>query len=320
MEKTPRPKKSLRQDLGYSSRDQSDEEQSDFFMLQQQRAKMSKQAETGEEKKGAGAETWETDNSEDDEEHTKGSILRETKKPLPFKRHGKELETLDIRATERTKEQAEALETLFECTPAKANAIDRRLKALGPGCRLHEAPALVAYELSGIPEDTYKGLASGQLIATIPLNEVKDVGTKPVAIADDMPTDNTDLPAEDVARPVFIAKDMATNTTDLYVKGITLPYTMSSRRAFFLYILMLLLIFFGLFCLYVGLKPDPKPKTQHGILYKNIYSHRHAPFPTPSLYAPTPITFVFPPTPALQLGLRRALTGSSLGGGWKGRL
>ncbi|CAD6566798.1 MAG: hypothetical protein ASARMPRED_000145 [Alectoria sarmentosa] len=318
LEKTPRPKKSLRQDLGYSSRDQSDEEQSDFSTPQQQGVMTSKQAEIGEEEREAGAETWETDDSQDGEEHTKGSTHREMKKPLPMKRQATNLETVEIRAKERAKEQSEALETLFECTPAKANAIDRRLKALGPGCRLHEAPALVAYELSGIPEDTYKGLASGQLIATMPPNEVKDVGTNPDRFADDMATDTTGLLTKEVASPLSVAKDMATDTTDLPVEEATAPYTKSSRRALFLCFLMLLTISSGLFCMYMGLRSDPKPNTQHGIMYKNIYSHRHTPFPTPSRCAPTPITFVYPPTPALQLGLERMMTGSSLGGGLKG--
>lgn len=287
-------------------------------MPQQQSATTSKQAETGEEEKEAGAETWEADDSEDGEEHTKGSTHREMKKPLPMKRQVKNLETLEIQAKERAKEQPEALETLFECTPAKANAIDRRLKALGPGCRLHEAPALVAYELSGIPENTYKGLASGQLIATVPPNEVKDVGTNPDRFADDIATDTTGLPTKEVASPLSVAKDMATDTTDLPVEEATAPYTGSSRRTLFLCFLMLLTISSGLFCMYMGLRSDPKPNTQHGLMYKNIYSHRHTPFPTPSLCAPTPITFVYPPTPALQLGLERMMTGSSLGGGLKG--
>ena len=319
LEKTPRPKKSLRQDLGYSSRDQSDGEQPDLFMSPQEGAMMSKQAEIGEEKKEVGAETWQTDSSEDDGERAKGSMRLSTKWSLPLRRPRKDLEIHDLQAMERTKEHSEVLENLFECTPAKANAIDRRLKALGPGCRLHEAPAIVAYELSEIPEDTYKGLASGQLIATIPPNKVKDAGTSPDKFTHDMSTDNQDLPAKDVGGPILIAKDMTTDTTGLYTEGVKVPHTKSSRRTSLLYILTFLMILFGLFCLYVGLKPDPKLTTQHGIMYKNIYSHRHTPFPTPSLYASTPITFVYPPTPALQLGLGRMMTGSSLGGRLKGQ-
>lgn len=279
---------------------------------------MSKQAKTGEEKKRLSAENWETDDSEDAELNTRWR-RQEMKKRLSVERPAKNLETLEIRTKERAKEQSEALETLFECTPAKANAIDRRLKALGPGCRLQEAPALVAYELSGIPENIYKDLASGQLIATMPPNEVKDVGTSPDRFADDMATDTTDLPAEKVVGPLFVAKDMATDTTDLAVEEVSAPHTRSSRLAAFFYLLMSLMIFFGLFCLYMELKSDPKPKTQHGILYKNIYSHRHTPFPTPARYASTPITFVYPPSPAPQLGLERMMMGSSLGGVMRGR-
>ena len=300
----------------------------------------SKQAKTGEEKKRRSAENWETDDSEDAELNTRWR-RQEMKKRLSVERPAKNLETLEIRTKERAKEQSEALETLFECTPAKANAIDRRLKALGPGCRLQEAPALVAYELSGIPENIYKDLASGQLIATMPPNEVKDVGTSPDRFADDMATDTTDLPAEkvvgplfvakdmatgttdlaveNVVGPLFVAKDMATDTTDLAVEKVSAPHTRSSRLAAFFYLLMSLMIFFGLFCLYMELKSDRKPKTQHGILYKNIYSHRHTPFPTPARYASTPITFVYPPTPAPQLGLERMMMGSSLGGVMRGR-
>ena len=362
MEKTPRAKKSLRQDLGYSSRDQSDEYQSDVSMPQQQGVMMSKQAETSEEKKAAGAANWETDGSEDVGEHARGSMRRKMKKLLSLERQAKNLETLEMRGKGRAKEQSEALESLFECTPAKADAIDRRLKALGPGCRLYEAPALVAYELSGIPEDTYKGLASGQLIATMPLNEVKDVGTNPDVYADDRATDTTDLPVKEVADPLRSAKDMATDTTDLPVKEVADPLrsakdmatdttdlpvkkvadslrsakdmatdttdlpvkkvtvtpTRFSSWALFIYALMSLMILFSLFSLYSGLKSDPHSKIQHGIVYKNVYSHRYTPLPAPSRHASTPITFVYPPMPAPQLGLAMMMKGGSLGGGVRG--
>ena len=406
MEKTPRAKKSLRQDLGYSSRDQSDEYQSDVSMPQQQGVMMSKQAETSEEKKAAGAANWETDGSEDVGEHARGSMRRKMKKLLSLERQAKNLETLEMRGKGRAKEQSEALESLFECTPAKADAIDRRLKALGPGCRLYEAPALVAYELSGIPEDTYKGLASGQLIATMPLNEVKDVGTNsdvfaddratdttdllaeevavplrsakdmatdttdlpvkevadPLRSAKDMATDTTDLPVKEVADPLRSAKDMATDTTDLPVKEVADPLrsakdkatdttdlpvkkvadslrsakdmatdttdlpvkkvtvtpTRFSSWALFIYALMSLMILFSLFSLYSGLKSDPHSKIQHGIVYKNVYSHRYTPLPAPSRHASTPITFVYPPMPAPQLGLAMMMKGGSLGGGVRG--
>lgn len=313
MESTPRPKRSLRQELGYSSRDQSDEEQSDVCMMEEQCAMMWKQAEIGEEET-AGAGNWEMDDPKDADEHTKGSMRRGMKKLFAKERQAKNLEILEKRA----KEQSEALETLFECTPAKANAIDRRLKALGPGCRLYEAPALIAYELSGIPEDTYKGFASGQLIATMPPNEVKDVGTDPDIFADDMATDTTDLPAEKVTDPLFSARDMATDTTDLPVEELTTHRARSSLWALFLYFLMPLMIIFILRLLYTGLKSDSKPKTQIGLLYKNIYSHRHIPFPPPSLYDSRPFTLVYPPTPAPQLGMARMMKGSSLGGALRG--
>lgn len=322
MESTPRPKKSLRQDLGYSSRDQSDEEQSDVYMPQQQSAMLSRQAETAQAMKEAGAKFWETDDGEDAERHTKGTMGREMKRLLAKERQAKNIEARETRAKERAKEQSEALETLFECTPAKANAIDRRLKALGPGCRLHEAPALVAYELSGIQEETYKGLASGQLIATMPPNEVRDVGTNPEVFAVDAATEIIDLPTNRIAGPIFVAQDMATDTIDLPVEEVTTSHNRFSRRTLFDYLLMLSEILLGLFFLYwlyTELSSDPKPKTQHGLLYQNIYPHRHTPFPTPSRYGPTPIRLVYPPTPAPQLGLARMMKGSSLGGGLRGR-
>lgn len=275
----------------------------------------SKQAELSEEKQEAGAEFWETDEVGDARERTKGSVRR-GKKKLPFMEHQvKNPGTVET----RVKEEPEAIKILFECTPGKADAIDRRLKALGPGCRMNEAPALVAYELSGIPEDTYKGLASGQLIATMPPNEVKDVGTNPDVFAHDMATTTIGLPAEAVTGSPFSVKDTSTDTTDLPIEQVTATHTRSGGRALFPYVLMSLMIFFGLFCLYMGLKLDVKSTTRYGIKYKNVYSHRFTPFPTPSVSASTPILLAYPPTPAPQLGLVGMMKGISSGGGPMGR-
>lgn len=319
MEKTPRSKKSLRSDLGYSSRDQSDEDQSDFWVPQQQNVMSSKQA---------GEEACETNEEEDAEDHAHGSMRRAMKKPLSQERQAKAPETSEVRAKDRVKEQPEALEAIFECTPAKAQVIDRRLKALGPGCRLHEAPALVAYELSGIPEDTYKGLAAGQLIATTLPTRVQGTGASAAIPADTVAADTTGLPAdavaavtaEETAAPVIPANDMATNTTDVPTKKVTASYFGFSGRALVSLFLMSLMIFFGLFYLYKGLKSDPNFDIKDGVLYKTIYSHRHTALPTPSLNASTRITLVFPPTPAPQLGLARMMKGSSLVGGLGGRM
>lgn len=322
------------------------------WMPPEQGAMMPEQAETGAEKKEVGAEFWETNNSGDAEKPTKGSMRGEMKKLLAKERRAMNREANEHRA----KEQSEVLETIFECTPAKANTIDRRLKALGPGCRLYEAPALVAFELSGIPEETYKGLASGQLIATMPPSEVRDVGTNTDVFAHDiatdtsglptnehdMATDTSDLPGNQLTGTHHIAtdtsdlptnqvtgvhdvatdtSDLPTNqtgpdTTDLHVEEVTNPHTRFSRWTLFYHLLMLLMMLLGLFCLYMKLQSDTKSKTQHGLLYKNVYSHRYTPLPTPSVYAPTPIKFVNPPMPAPQLGLARMMKGSGGGRKW----
>lgn len=294
---------------------------------------MPKQAKTGEEEKGGVAEPWETDEPKDAEQNTKDTMPRETQRFLSSKRRVRYPETLAVRA----KEQSEVLETLFECTTEEAHAISKRLKVLGPGCRLYEAPPLIAYELSGIPVDTYKGLASGKLIATMPLNEVKDVGTSPekfaadigtdttglpaeelagpLIVGNDIATDTADLPTEEVAGPLIVGNDIATDTADLPVEEVTNPKTSFNHWTLLLYGLM---IIFGLLCVYMGMKSDPKTGPQYGILYKNIYSHRHTPFATPSSQASTPIIFVHPPSPAPQLGLARMMMGGLLGGGLGG--
>lgn len=279
---------------------------------------MSKQADTGEDKKEAAAGLAESSDSEDAEKHAKGSTYR-GKLRHGFQRRPKNLETIEVQAKERAKEQSEVLETLFECTPAKANAIDRRLKALGPGCRLYEAPALVAYELSGIPEDTYKGLASGQLIATLPPNEVKDAGTDPEVFAGDVATNTADLPVEEVSYQPFIATDMATDTADLPVQ--TVPaITWSSRLwALLPYLLFSLAIILISYSLFNGLKAGSKFNTQNGPVLNTVYPGRHTPFPTPSLDSWTPITIVHPPTPAPQLGLLRMMGGGLSGGELEGK-
>ena len=288
---------------------------------------MSKRAEAGEEKK------------------KQVSVDRKTSLPAPIyrqehQRRPKKLDPREVRGKERAKEQAEVIENLFECSLAKANTIDRRLKALGPGCRSYEAPALVAYELSGIPEDTYKGLASGQLIATMPPNEVKDAGTNPDHSANDMATNTTglpikeaedpefvtkdmatdteDLPAEKAAGPVFIARNMATDTTDLPVLEIPALDNDIGLWEYYPHIMMLLMILIGFFYLYVGLKANPMPNT-HKIICKSIFSHRHIPFPTPSLNAAPTVTLVYPPTPVPRLGFLKMMNGSSLGGALEGR-
>ena len=364
-EKTPRPRISLRQDLGYSSQDASDEEQfsegkSDAGQSvedrpQQGGADTLRLAKTGEEKE-PGADTWMSEEEEEDEEDADDGSERQGEKilisldrratfPPPlfahdYQRRPKSLNALELRARDRAKEQSEILETLFECTPTKANTIDRRLKALGPGCRLLEAPALVAFELSGIREDVYKGLASGQLIATMPPNEVNDMGTNPDAFSNDMSTDTTDLPSEAVAGPLSIANDMATDTADLTTEDIAIPPSVTNDAATDTAGLPLaeasaltqitflswnsipqmwrsLIISFGLLCLYMWLKPDAKANDMYEIMYTG-YSHRHVPFRTPSLNASTRVTYQYPPLPAPQLGWLRMMNENSAGGRLKG--
>ena len=309
-----------------------DEVQSDVSIPQQQGAVLSKQAKTDEEKGDASAESLKNIFPEYAEEHAIASMRGNI---FSMGRKAKNLDTFQIRAKirakERAKEQSEVLESLFECTPAKANAIDRRLKALGPGCRLQEAPALVAYELSGIPEDTYKGLASGQLVATMPRNEVQDRGTSPETFADDKATDTTGLPAEEVADPPLIAsdeatdppliaRDEATDVTNVRVEGVSVSkQSYKIRDLFCLFLLLLLMIILGIFYLRGWLKGDPVLEFPDGTIYRNVFSHRHTPFPTPSLNASTRVTLVYPPTPAAQLGLARMIHGSSWGAGSVGR-
>lgn len=320
LENTPRPKKSLRSELGYSSRDQSDQEQSDTHMPQRQSAMVSKQGGPAQWIKD---ECWDSDPEEDAKQ------LKQGKRLLAMTRRAKIIEAQEIRA----KELPDAIASMFECGPIKAKAIDRRLRILGPGCGLLEGPAVVAHELSGIPVDTYKGLASGSLIATMPRNEVIDVGTNPEVFVVDVATETTDLPIDRVADqdmatdttdlPVeeVTTSHMATDTTDLPVEQVTTSHNRFSRQALFHYLPMLIMILFGLFLfysLYKWLSPDPKD----GLQYKNIFPYRHTPFPTASHYPryhSTPIVLVHPPTPAVQLGLVRMITGSSLGGVLGGR-
>ena len=322
LEKTPRPKKSLRQDLGYSSRDQSEKWKSDVSLPQYQGGKMSKPAGKSDvslpqhqgkkTSKQADKEFWESDDSEGAGGLIELPVRRKMTKLQSTERHANNMAAREIRA----KEQSEAIESLFECTPAKAHTIDRRLKALGPGCRLLEAPALVAYELSGIPEDTYKGLVSGQLLATMPPKDVNDTGT---TLMHSIGTDTTDLLTKEVADPLFSTKDMATDTTDLPIDQSMITHTRSSSwtpSPYFMNLLMLLMILLSFFFLYMGLKSDQSLKTANGVVYKNAYSLRHT--PTPSLSVATPVTFIYPPTPAPQLGLARMLMGSSSGRGMKG--
>ena len=275
---------------------------------------MSKQSESGEEK-DMGAENWKK-GSKNAGEPAKGSTNRGKRTLFTIKHRAKNLE---LRANERAKEQSEALESIFECTPAKANAIDRRLKALGPGCRLHEAPALVANELSGIPEETYKGLASGKLITTEPRNEVKDVGTNPVVFTNEMSTQTADLAPEQVADTPYSAQDMMTDTTDLPVERVPARTIMTELRAIFPLLMVTLLLIMGFVHLYTGLRGDPKLDGGDYVLQKHIYSHRYTSFPTSSLSTSTPVKLVFPPTPAPQLGLLRMMYGASGGGGLLGR-
>lgn len=301
-----------------------DEVQSDVSIPQQQGAVLSKQAKTDEEKGDASAESLKNIFPEYAEEHAIASMRGGKKNIFSMGRQAKNLDTLQIRAKqrakERAKEQSEVLESLFECTPAKANAINQRLKALGPGCRLQEAPALVAYELSGIPEDTYKGLASGQLVATMPRNEVQDRGTSPETFADDKGTDTTGLPAEEVADPPVIARDEATDATNVRVEGVSVSkQSYKIRDLLFLFLLLLLMIILGIVYLRGWLKGDPVLVLSDGTIYRNVFSHRHTPFPTPSLNASTRVTLVYPPTPAAQLGLARMMNGSSWGAGSVGR-
>ena len=297
--------------------------QSDVSIPQQQGAVLSKQAKTDEEKGDASAETLKKSFSEYAEENAIAGMGRGKKDIFSTGRRAKNLETFQIRAKERAKEQSEVLESMFECTPAKANTIDRRLKALGPGCRLQEAPALVAYELSGIPEDTYKGLASGQLVATMPPNEVQDSGTSAETFADDKATDTTRLPAEEVAEPLFIARDQATDVTNLPVEEVSVSKKTYKiwdySRGLFCVFLLLLMITLGFFFLHAWLKGGPMLEVSDGTIYRNVFPHRHTPFPTPSLNASTRVRLVYPPTPAAQLGLARMINGSSWGAGSVGR-
>ena len=283
-----------------------------------------------DEEHDASAESSENYDSEDAGEPSDGSKRRWKRKLFRKEQKVNNVDTLETRAKERAKEQSEILENLFECTPAKAGAIDRRLKALGPGCLLYEAPAVVAYELSGILEDTYKGLASGQLIAIMPPNEAKDVGTDPDIFAADVATDTTDLPAAEIGTdiatdtadlpiegPLFIARDRATDTADLPVQGVPAFDKDTTYWDLVLCLLVSIIAFSGLFGFYAGLKPDPKPTTPHGILHKHVFSHRHTAFPTPSLNASTPITLLYQPTPALHFGLPTMMKGASLDRGVK---
>ena len=202
MEKTPRPKTSLRHDFVVSSQEHSGGEQSET---------------SGE--KDASAETLKKNDTSNAEEHPGENKPVEKKQLFSAERRAKNLELIGSRAKERSKEQSEALEILFECTAAKAIAIDQSLKALGPGCRLHEAPALVACELSGIPVNTYKGLASGQLVATMPPNAVRHVGTDTAGLAPEarsIGTETKDLPANEVtAPPAMVTETVGTDTTNI---------------------------------------------------------------------------------------------------------
>ena len=349
LENTPRPKKSLRSDLGYSSRSQSDEGQSDTHMPQQQSAVKPKRA---------GSALWYRESYWDSDSEEDAKQMKQGKRLVAFAQRAKIIEAQEIRA----KELPEAIATLFECGSDKAKAIDRRLRRLGPGAQRTEGPAALAHELSGIPVDIYQGIASGSLIATVPPNEVRDMGTNPEVFAVDMATDTTDLPiarvagqdmatdttglpAEEVTTsdmttntadlPVqeVTTSHMATDTTDLPVQEVTTSHMATdttdlrgeaistsnnrfSRQALFHYLPMLMTILFGLymlFSLYMWLSPELK----NGLQYKNIFPHRHTPLPAPSHYPQyhsTPIVLVYPPTPASQLGLVGMMTGSTLGG------
>lgn len=283
--------------------------------MQKQGTMMSKQSETGEEK-GTGAGICKKC-SENAGEPAKGSTIRGKRTLFTIKNR---TQNLEMRANERAKEQSEVIESIFECTPAKANAIDRRLKALGPGCRLHEAPALVANELSGIAEETYKGLASGKLITTEPRNEVIDVGTNPVVFANELSTQTADLAPEQVAHAPYSAQDMMTDTTDLPVERVPTPSIMTRLRATFPLLMVALLLIMGCIHLYTGLKGGPKLNSGDQILQKHVYSQRYTSFPTPSLHTSTPVKLVFQPTPAPQLGLLRMMYGASRGGGLSERM
>lgn len=270
---------------------------------------MSKQSETGEEKDLGGVICKKC--SEKVEELASGSTVRGKRTLFTIKRSAQNFE---LRANERAKEQAESLESIFECTPAKAKAIDRRLKALGPGCRLHEAPALVANELSGIPEEAYKGLASGKLITTEPRNEVKDMGTNPVVLATEVSTQTADLAPEQVAATPYSSRDVTTDTTDL-ITFVRVPVSTIVREltALIPLLLLALVLITTAVHLYTGLKGDSYPNSGHYVLQRHIYSQRYT--SASSHFAQTPVRFVFPPTPAPQLGLMRMMYGSSRGGG-----
>lgn len=263
------------------------------------------------------ADFWDSDDGEDTRHLANLVPGREVRKLLKKRRGECDRAIREI----REKEVSTILKNMFECPPEKANAIERRIRRIGPGALLGEAPAVVAYELSGIPVDTYKGLASGQLIATMPPNEVRDVGTNPEVFADDVSTHITDLRTDRVADPLYIAQDMGTDTADLPVEEVTTSHNRLSRQALFQYLMILLMILFGLFSLYrlyMGLFSNPSSETQHGTQYQTVYPYRHTPVPTPSVNYSTPITLVYPPTPAPQLGLVRMMMGSSLGRGLGG--
>ena len=265
--------------------------------------------------KKADKEFWTSDDSDDADELIELPTGRKMTKRQSTERHAKNMAAREIRA----REQSTAIESIFECTPAKAHTIDRRLKALGPGCRLQEAPALVAYELSGIPEDTYKGLVSGQLLATMPPKDANGTGT---TLMHSIGTDTTDLPTEEVTNPVLLTEEMATDNTILPNDNSMITETRLSSGSFsdyFMPLLVLLMMLLSFFYLYMDFTSNQSPKTANGVVYKNAYSLRY--MPTPSISAATPVTFVYPPTPAPQLGLARMLMASSsgrwiMGGRW----
>lgn len=295
MDKTPRAKTSLRHDLGFSSQEHSGVEQ----------------FETREEK-DASAEILEVHDGVDEGVKPPEMPL-EMKNLLAAKRRAKNFELIGLRAKERSKEQSELLETVFECTTDKANAIDQRLKALGPGCRLHEAPALVANELSGIPIHTYKGLASGQLVATMPPNAVRHVGTDTAGLAPkarSMGTSTEDLPANQVAAPALVTQAVVADPTDVPANNI-----MAKRSTVISYILSTFLLMLLGISLYKQFKDNGNVSEVADVIQKQVFSQRYS--PTASLTLSTPVKLVYPPTPAPQLGLGVMMKGGLLGGGWR---